>query len=122
MNASDLREQWAAVLNAVAHGQQRVVVVRRGRILGALVGWKELDRLRKLPPAPAPLTEHERIWRRRGAMERHSALRQRSWGIQKTLEEARGLKDPLAIAHAELELEEVKAQMLAALEEATVMG
>ncbi len=121
MSASDLREQWAAVLSAVAHGQQRVVVVRHGRVMGALVGWKELDRLRKLPPAPAPLTEHERTWRRRGAMERHATLRQASWKVQEVLQEARELKDPLAIAHAELELEEMRAQMLAALEEATSM-
>jgi PHD/YefM family antitoxin component YafN of YafNO toxin-antitoxin module len=116
MNASDLREQWAAVLSVVAHQQQRVVVVRHGRILGALIGWKELERLRELPPAPAPLTAHER---RRGAMERHAKLRLSKERVQKVLAEARERKDPLAIAHGELELEDLTAGMNAALEEAT---
>ncbi len=117
--SSELRTQWAAALGAVEYAGQRIVIVHHGRVVGAVVSEKDLERLRRLAPEPVALTEHEKSWRRRDAMERHSTLLQTKARAQEALEEARGRKDELAIANAELELEEVTEAMASAMKQAS---
>ena len=117
ISASELRAGWTSVLGVVAHAGRRVVVLRHNRVVGAFVGYAELERLRSLPPAPAPLTEHAKAWKRRDAMERHAQLLVLQARAQESLRQAEVLGDPLAIATARHELDELEEARAAALRE-----
>jgi prevent-host-death family protein len=51
LSASEARAQFADVLDRVEHGGERVVIERRGKVLGAVVSradFELLERVRKL--------------------------------------------------------------------------
>lgn len=108
MGVAVLRQQLGPVLSAVAYGSQRVVIVRHGRVVGALIGWEELQRLQQLPAAPPVMDERERREKLQEAKDRRARLTWDMSDLRKALEAARERGDALAIANAEIELEEAR--------------
>jgi prevent-host-death family protein len=78
---AEARDTLSVLVNAVAHGRDRVVLTSRGRPKAALVGLDDLAALEDLPPAVvrdiALLQEadalRERIFERRGTVVSDSA-------------------------------------------------
>jgi prevent-host-death family protein len=48
VSASEARAHFADVLDRVAHGGQRVVIERRGKVLGAVVSREDLEVLERV--------------------------------------------------------------------------
>ena len=109
LSATELRKQCAAVLGAVANAPRRVLIHRHGKMIGAVIGWEELERLQKLPPAPPPLSDTDRKQKAREVFARMQELSLPVARAHKALELAREGNDALALASAELELEELEA-------------
>lgn len=75
LSASKARQDFAETLNRVAYGRERVVLVRRGKSLGALVPVEDLELLERieermdLEAARAALRERGTVpWKKAKAM------------------------------------------------------
>lgn len=83
---------------------------RHGKVVGAVIGPQELKRLQHLEPPPPPLSDFERKQKARETLARHRAMSQPLSRAYEAVALARAGTDPLALATAEFELEELQAQ------------
>jgi prevent-host-death family protein len=62
IGVTEARMKFADVLNTAAYEGGRVLIMRRGFILCAVISYNDFRRLRELPPEPDPRAEAERFW------------------------------------------------------------